>query len=161
MKKWKNTTVIIILLLIVIVLLLITRCTPGQEEDVGKGVVFEPNATTPAQGFVGTNLPEIAIPGWGAIKLPAGALEADVALHNPDANAGFYDLSFTLKIADSGEEIFTTGPIAPGYKCTYVTLTRKLEPGEYDAVLFVQPYLQDEDKTPTNNAELKLLLIVE
>lgn len=161
MRKRKNNTVIIILLLIIIVLLLITRCTPEQEADNGKGVVFEPNTDTAVQGSVGTNLPEIAIPGWGAIRLPAGALEADVALHNPDVNKGFYDLSFTLKLADSGEEIFTTGPIAPGYKCTRVTLTRELEPGEYDAVFFVQPYLQDEDQTPTNNAEMKILLIVE
>lgn len=161
MKKQKNNTVIIILLLIIIVLLLITRCTPEQDANIGKGVVFEPNSTAPAQGSVGTNLPEISIPGWGAIKLPAGDLEADVALHNPNANMGYYDLSFTLKFADSGEEIFTTGPIAPGYKCTHVTLARKLEPGEYDTILFVQPYLQDEDQTPTNNAELELLLIVE
>ena len=160
MKERKNNTVIIILLLIIIVLL-ITRCAPEQDASIGKGVVFEPNSTAQAQGSVGTNMPEIAIPGWGAIKLPAGTLEAEVALHNPDANTGYYDLSFTLKLTDSEEEIFTTGPIAPGYKCTHVTLTRELELGEYDAILFVQPYLQDEDQTPTNNAELELLLIVE
>jgi len=148
MKERKNNTVIIILLLIIIVLL-IARCAPEQDASIGKGVVFEPNSTAQAQGSVGTNMAEIAIPGWGAIKLPAGTLEAEVALHNPDANTGYYDLSFTLKLADSEEEIFTTDPIAPGYKCTHVTLTRELEPGEYDAILFVQPYLQDEDQTPT------------
>ena len=57
--------------------------------------------------------------------------------------------------------IFTTGKIAPGYKCSKVTLEKELEPGEYEAIMMVQPYLQDEKQTPTNNAELEILIIVE
>lgn len=158
MKKYQN--VIIIVLLTIIAFMLIMTLMPDQEEDPGKGVVFEPNSTQ-VQGYVGTNLPGIAIPGWSAINLPSGVTEADVSLHNPEANQGYYDLSFTLKLADSSEVLFSTGPIEPGYKCTHVTLTRVLEPGKYEAVMFVQPYLQDEDQTPTNNAELEILLIVE
>ena len=160
MKK-KSLSVFIIILLIAIIILLVALLIPQNEDDTGKGVVFEPNNSSQTQGYVGTNLPGIAIPGWGAIKLPSGVKEADVSLHNPESNQGYYDLSFTLKLADSGEEIFSTGPIEPGYKCTHVTLTRELEPGEYEAIMFVQPYLQDEDQTPTNNAELEILLIVE
>ena len=63
MKERKNNTVIIILLLIIIVLL-IARCAPEQDASIGKGVVFEPNSTAQAQGSVGTNMAEIAIPGW-------------------------------------------------------------------------------------------------
>ena len=160
MKK-KSLSVVVITLLIVIIVLLVALLMSPNEDGAGKGVVFEPNNSSQTQGYVGTNLPGIAIPGWGAIKLPSGAKEADVSLHNPESNQGFYDLSFTLKLADSGEVIFSTGPIEPGYKCTHVTLTRELEPGEYDAIMFVQPYLQNEDQTPTNNAELEILLIVE
>lgn len=158
MKKYQN--VMIIVLLAVIAFMFIMMRMPDREDGPGKGVVFEPNSTQ-VQGYVGTNLPEIAIPGWSAIKLPSGVTEADVSLHNPEANQGYYDLSFTVKLADSGEVVFSTGPIEPGYKCTHVTLTRELEPGKYEAVIFVQPYLRDENQTPTNNAELEILLIVE
>ena len=160
MKK-KFLSVFIIILLIAIIILLVALVMPSKEDETGKGVVFEPNNSSQAQGYVGTSLPGISIPGWGAIKLPSGVKEADVSLHNPESIQGYYDLSFTLKLVDSGEVLFSTGTIKPGYKCPHVTLTKELEPGEYEAIMFVQPYLQDEDQTPTNNAELEILLIVE
>lgn len=160
MKK-KSISIFIIILLIVVIMLLVALLMHPKEDEAGKGVVFEPNNSSQLQGYVGTNHPGIAIPGWGAIKLPSGVKEADVSLHNPESNQGYYDLSFTLKLADSGEVLFSTGAIEPGYKCTHVTLTKELEPGEYEAIMFVQPHLQDEDQTPTNNAELEILLIVE
>ena len=155
-KKFQR--VLIVLLLAIIAVLLLILFKPNQETP-GQGVVFEPNDTE--QANIGTSLPGISIPGWSAIKLPSGVKEAEVSLHNPEGNAGYYDLSFTLKLADSGEVIFSTGLIEPGYKCSRVTLSRELSPGEYNATLFIQPCLQDEDQTPTNNAELEILLIVE
>lgn len=149
---------LIILLLIVIAILVGIIFMPDQNTS-GRGVVFEQIGTE--EGYIGTSHPGISIPGWGAIKLPSGVKEAEVSLHNPQENEGYYDMSFTLKLVDSDEVIFTTGSIAPGYKCSCVTLSRELDPGEYEAILFVQPYFQDEAHTPTNNAELEILLIVE
>lgn len=160
MKK-RFSRVIIAILLTNIVLLLALLFKSCQKDSNGKGVTFEPHTENSEQVYAGTTLPDISIPGWTAIKLPAESAEADISLHNPLANEGYYALSFTLKLADTGETIFTTGSIEPGYKCTHVMLKRELEPGEYDAILFVQPYLLDELKTPTNNAELEILLIVE
>lgn len=155
-KKFQR--ILIALLLIIIAVLLTILFKPNQETS-GQGVVFEPNDAE--QANIGTSLPSISIPGWTAIKLPSGTKEAEVSLHNPEGNAGYYDLSFTLKLADSGEVLFSTGLIEPGYKCSRVTLSRELSPGEYNGILSVQPYLQDEAQTPTNNAELEILLIVE
>lgn len=155
-KKFQRVLIALLLAIIAVLLLILFKPntnTPGQ------GVVFEPNDA--GQANIGTSLPNISIPGWTAIKLPSGAKEAEVSLHNPEGNAGYYDLSFTLKLADSGEVLFTTGLIEPGYKCSRVTLSRELSPGEYNGILSVQPYLQDEAQTPTNNAELEILLIVE
>lgn len=160
MKK-KHQSILIIFLLVVIAFLLVMVFIPDKENDFGKGILFEPIHGSQNQTYDGKNRPEISIPGWGAIKLPAGVTEADVSLHNPEANRNYYDLSFTLKFADTGEVIFSTGNIEPGYKCSHVTLTRKLEPGEYNAVMFVQPCLKDEKHTLTNNAEMNTLLIVE
>lgn len=112
--------------------------------------------------------PGVAIPGWGSITLPAGVTEAATTLKNPDANAGWYYLTFEMRLPtvdeETGEEsyevLFTTGLIPPGQYCNQVTLTRALEPGEYNVILHVQPYRMS-DKTPTNNADTEMVLIVE
>ena len=113
--------------------------------------------------------PGVAIPGWAVIRLPAGVTEAQVSLQNPEGNADWYYLTFELRLPtvdpDTGEAgyeaIFTTGLIPPGEYCNAVTLTRALEPGEYAAVMHVQPYRMDEAQTPTNNADLQTTLVVE
>ena len=104
--------------------------------------------------------PGVTITGWGGIKLPAGKLEASTALYNPIENEGWYDMTFELRMAETGEVIFTTGLVTPGQYCNKVTLTRKLEAGQYAGILHVQPYRQDEAQTPTNNVDLDIAIIV-
>ena len=112
--------------------------------------------------------PGVAIPGWGSITLPAGVTEAATTLKNPEANEGWYYLTFEMRLPTVDEEtdeesyevLFTTGLIPPGQYCNQVTLTRALEPGEYNVILHVQPYRMS-DKTPTNNADTETVLIVE
>ncbi len=104
--------------------------------------------------------PGVTITGWGGIKLPAGKLEASTALYNPIENEGWYDMTFELRMAETGEVIFTTGLVPPGQYCNKVTLTRKLEAGQYAGILHVQPYRQDEAQTPTNNVDLDIAIIV-
>lgn len=112
--------------------------------------------------------PGVAIPGWGSITLPAGVTEASTTLKNPEANADWYYLTFEMRLptvdeetgVESYEVLFTTGLIPPGQYCNKVTLTRALEPGEYNVILHVQPY-RISDKTPTNNADMETVLVVE
>ena len=134
--------------------------TPQLEIDPNAGELVTP---TPAP-----TEPGVAIPGWGSITLPAGVTEAATTLKNPDANADWYYLTFEMRLPtvdeETGEEsyevLFTTGLIPPGQYCNQVTLTRALEPGEYNVILHVQPYRMS-DKTPTNNADTETVLIVE
>lgn len=133
---------------------------PKLEIDPNAGALITPTPA-PVQ-------PGIAIPGWGSITLPAGVTEAQTALQNPEANEGWYYLTFELRLPTlneaTGEEgyevLFTTGLIPPGQYCNKVTLTRPLEQGEYKAVVHVQPYTID-NQTPTNNADMETVLIVE
>ena len=157
----KNYLLCIIAVLVIIIAVLIAiQIKTHEKEPVGYGVILEANSEEKAQVYAGTTLPGIAIPGRTRLELPAGVTEADITLHNPDANAGYYDLEFTLKLTETGEMLFSTGLIPPGYKCSHVTLSKQLDAGEYEATLFVQPYLKDETHTPVNNAELNILLIV-
>lgn len=134
--------------------------TAELEIDPNAGALITP---TPAP-----TEPGVAIPGWGSITLPAGVTEASTTLKNPEANADWYYLTFEMRLptvdeetgAESYEVLFTTGLIPPGQYCNKVTLTRALEPGEYNVILHVQPY-RISDKTPTNNADTETVLIVE
>ncbi len=104
--------------------------------------------------------PGVAIPGWGSISLPAGSLEADADLFNPEDNQGWYYLTFQLRLKETEEVIFETGLIPPGMYCTKVTLNRELEAGAYDGVMHVQPYYMREPPSPTNNADFEIRIIV-
>lgn len=128
---------------------------------------IDPNAGAQITPTPAPTMPGIAIPGWGSITLPAGVTEASTALQNPEANEGWYYLTFEMRLPTvdeaTGEEgyevLFTTGLIPPGQYCNKVTLNRPLEPGEYRAVVHVQPYTI-ENLTPTNNADMETVLIV-
>lgn len=159
----KTFPFIIITLLLVVISVMAFVLVKQLQDDVvtNNGIVYEPNVSNGSKIQAGSNLPGVAIPGWAAIKLPTNTMEANVSLHNPDSNEGYYDLVFTLKLADTDEIIFTTGFVEPGYKCSKVCLNHELEKGEYKAVMFVQPYLQDKARTPVNNAKMEILLIVE
>ena len=134
--------------------------TTRLEIDPNAGALITPEPTLAEPG--------VAIPGWGSITLPAGVTEADTALKNPEANEGWYYLTFEMRLPtvdeETGEEsyevLFTTGLIPPGQYCNKVTLNRPLEAGEYNVILHVQPY-RISDQSPTNNADMETLLIVE
>ena len=142
--------------------------SPTVEPSPTVELQIDPNAGELVTPTPAPTEPGVAIPGWGSITLPAGVTEAATTLKNPEANEGWYYLTFELRLPtvdeETGEEsyevLFTTGLIPPGQYCNQVTLTRALEPGEYNVILHVQPYRMS-DKTPTNNADTETVLIVE
>lgn len=161
---------IIILILLAIIAYLILGGTdkPGaQKSEIAPTPTAEalqleidPNAGELITPTPAPTEPGVAIPGWGSITLPAGVTEAAASLRNPEANAGWYYLTFELRLKDTDEVLFTTGLVPPGQYCNAVTLTRALEPGEYAAVVHVQPY-RISDQSPTNNADMETILIVQ
>ena len=142
--------------------------SPTVEPSPTVELQIDPNAGELVTPTPAPTEPGVAIPGWGSITLPAGVTEAATTLKNPEANEGWYYLTFEMRLPtvdeETGEEsyevLFTTGLIPPGQYCNQVTLTRALEPGEYNVILHVQPYRMS-DKTPTNNADTETLLIVD
>ena len=142
--------------------------SPTVEPSPTVELQIDPNAGELVTPTPAPTEPGVAIPGWGSITLPAGVTEAATTLKNPEANKGWYYLTFEMRLPtvdeETGEEsyevLFTTGLIPPGQYCNQVTLTRALEPGEYNVILHVQPYRMS-DKTPTNNADTETVLIVE
>ena len=142
--------------------------SPTVEPSPTVELQIDPNAGELVTPTPAPTEPGVAIPGWGSITLPAGVTVAATTLKNPEANEGWYYLTFEMRLPTADEEtgeesyevLFTTGLIPPGQYCNQVTLTRALEPGEYNVILHVQPYRMS-DKTPTNNADTETVLIVE
>ena len=104
--------------------------------------------------------PGVAIPGWGSLTIPADTEEVTVDFYNPESNKGYYYMTFELRLADTGETLYSSGLVQPGLHIQKITLSRGLPSGTYNAILHVQPYEMDEAQTPTNNADMNLKLIV-
>lgn len=125
-----------------------------------------PDVDPNAGDYVKPTTPEndgVAIPGWGKLTIPANAKKDIVVdFFNPDANAEKYYLTFELRIPAENEKgyevLYKSGLIAPGQHIQKIDLNRGVPAGTYNAILHVQPYRM-EDKSLTNNADLKLELV--
>ena len=133
----------------------------GKEE--GMGLTVDPYSGTyvaPEKAETEDDSGGIAIPGWGSIRIKAGEKLVDVNLENPADNKDCYNMSFTLYLKGETEPLAETGLIQPGESALKLELSRPLEAGEYEATVHVQPY-RLPDNSPTNNADIETILIVE
>ena len=133
----------------------------GGSSSQGGGLMIDPNAgeyVEPEQP------PGVTIPGFGSLTIPANTKELKgINLHNPTKNEGWYYLTFKICLLDKNGEVsetlYESQLLPPGLYIQDITLSRGLAPGEYAAVMKVQPY-RIADKSPTNNADLKMTIIV-
>ena len=137
-----------------------TEIAPVATATPAPKLEIDPNAGALITPVPKPTAPGVAIPGWGALTIPAGVTEVQTAIQNPKDNEGWYYLTFQLRLKETNEVLFTTGLIPPGQYCNKVVFTRAMEPGEYDAIVREQPY-RISDQSPTNNADLAITLIVE
>ena len=143
------------------VTLLITQPWAGDDSPSGGGLIIDSGAGDYVAPVVDSKVePNVAIPGWGKIMIPAGTTQiTSVDFYNPEENAGLYYLTYKLSLADTGEVLYESNAIPPGKHIQSITLSRPLDVGTYSAVIHVQPYRMS-DETPTNNANMKTTLIV-
>ena len=99
-----------------------------------------------------------AIPGWQSIIIPKNTKLVNVNFYNPIANKDLYYLSFEVQLGE--ELLYKSEMLKPGEELKQIELSRELDEGEYEVVIFVQPYRMNVEKTPTNNASMKTKLIV-
>lgn len=131
----------------------------GLTIDKNAGAYVAPQAETESK-------PGVAIPGWGSFTFPPDTVELTnmVDFYNPDANEGYYYLTFELRLPDDSEQgyevLYASQLVPAGMHIQTITLNRPLEAGEYEAIVHVQPYTADDSLTPTNNADMKTTLYV-
>ena len=169
-KKWKILVVILAVLLILCGTWIIWGGVPffpaaapndGGSSSQGGGLMIDPNAT---ENLTVVQPPGVAIPGFGKMTIPAYTKELKgINLHNPKKNEGWYYLTYKLCLLDKNgavsEVLYESQLLPPGQYIQDITMSRGLSPGTYEAVMHVQPY-RIADKSPTNNADLRLTIIV-
>ena len=102
---------------------------------------------------------QIAIPGYEALTLQAGAKKQSIRLPNPEENHCYFQIS--LYLADD-TLLWQSDLIKPGKTSAPITLSRPLDPGTYpEATLRYSCFRLDREKTPLNGAETKLTLWVQ
>ncbi len=146
-----------------IALVTVVSIKPMDKEEEGMGLTVDPYSGTyvaPEKAETEEDSGGIAIPGWGSIRIKAGEKLVDVNLENPADNKDCYNMSFTLYLKGETEPLAETGLIRPGESALKLELSRPLEAGEYEATVHVQPY-RLPDNSPTNNADIETVLIVE
>lgn len=72
-------------------------------------------------------------------------------------NENFY-LQFNIILRDTDEVIYSSGLVEYGNYIDKLKLNREIEKGEYDAIVFIQPY--DIKLNKTNNAKFNIRLII-
>lgn len=175
--KW---TVLLLLLLILILgtvtlIILLQRgnhvenimeiIVSNENSGSGVGLVIDPDAAS-GLSSKGDNTAErdVAISGRKSIAIPADKKEITIDFYNPKENEGAYYLTFELRLCDDSEQgyevMYTSGLVEPGNHIDRIELSRALEKGTYDAIVHIQPYRMNEEKTLTNNADIKTRLIV-
>ena len=163
--------IIAAILLCVVVSVMLISCAPQYiyvekpgNNGGGVGLIVDTGAKDSALQTEPQKVDGIAIPGWGALTIPAGQKDNIVAnFNNPSENAGKYYLTIELSLINAdgtkGEVLYKSGLVEPGKYVQTITLNKALEAGEYEANMFVQPYKMS-DRTPTNNLNSKMKLIV-
>ena len=165
-KKKKRVIIIVLAVAVALALGLFVglKLAGGNKSDTS-GVSIDPSATAIVKSDESTQ--GVAIPGWGSFTIPPNTTQLDgmVDFYNPEENEGLYYLTYELRIKDNSlqgyETLYTSGLIPPGQHITSITLSRGLDAGEYEGIVFVQPYKMDDEKTPTNNATMDTTIVVQ
>ena len=153
-----------LILLAIIIALTVILWPKAPDTSGGMGLTVDPYSGAFVQPEKAEETDEstggIAIHGWGSIRIQAGEKLVDVNLVNPIHNEGKCFLSFSVYLKNQDKPLAETGLIQPGESALKLKLSKALKPGEYEAVVLVQPYRMS-DGSATNNAEIETILIAE
>ena len=163
-KKNKLLLVVITCAVVIaaVVLVSVLSHIDHTAESSGVGLTFDPSSGIYTPDIKDADEAEhsgIAIPGWDHIEIEADKTDVTVNLINPEDNADRYYMQFTVYLYGEDEPLAETGLIRGGESALELDLAHPLSAGEYPATVHIQPY-RVQDTTPTNNADIELMLIV-
>ena len=99
---------------------------------------------------------QIVIPGYGDILLEADTRDVMLILPNPASNPCYF--RFTIVLAESGDTIYSSGLVPPGKAIQSLKLNRAFAEGDYPAIIQIETFSLDADRTPMNGANVETVL---
>lgn len=101
---------------------------------------------------------KIKINGVPTMTLKANTLEQNFVFSNPEGNPCYFIVEVVLE--STGEVIYTSNLLPPGYSISHFTLNRALAPGQYKAVVHFKTYSFDKEQRPLNKMDSKTTIKV-
>lgn len=117
--------------------------------ELGTGDISVPEKTE-------TKGKQIKINGIAEMNLVAGQLEQNFVFYNPEENPCYFKIE--VEIRDTGEVIYTSNLLPPGYHISHFSLNRALEAGEYPVVVHFKTFSFDKEQRPLNNMDIKTII---
>lgn len=127
--------------------------------EVDDGIVLGNGDILTTVAKVQTAGASISCPGITSMKFVAGQTQQNFVLSNPEGNPCFFQ--FQIVLDDTGEMIYESDLVPPGYSLTQFNLTRALEPGTYAATVKYVTYSFDAEQSPLNGTNMKTTITVE
>ncbi len=133
---------------------------PGTTNPPG---VIDPNAQL-GEGEISvpdkidTKQRSIKINGVPSMKLKAGTVEQNFIFSNPEGNPCYFQIEIILD--DTGEVIYTSNLLPPGYSISKFNLTRPLDAGEYKATVKFNCLSFDKEQRKLNGGASKTTITV-
>lgn len=145
---------------------LIKTFVPSGEDDVTTTSpigVIDPNAVLGDGSIsvpekIDTKGAQIKINGIPEMKLKAGTKEQTFVFSNPEENPCYFIIE--VELSDTGEIIYTSNLLPPGYSISAFTMNRALEAGTYNAVVHVKTFSFDSEQRKLNNMDIKTTISV-
>lgn len=122
-----------------------------QNAVLGEGELSIPDKTN-------TKGRQIKVNGIPELTLAANTKEQDFVFSNPEENPCYFVIE--IELSNSGEVIYTSNLLPPGYSISHFTLNRELAAGTYPAVIHVKTYSFDKEQRKLNNMDLKTTIVV-
>lgn len=122
-----------------------------QNAILGEGEISVPDKTK-------TRGRQIKVYGIPELPLAANTKEQSFVFSNPEENPCFFVIE--IELSDTGEVIYTSNLLPPGYSISKFTLNRELAAGTYPATIHVKTYSFDKEQRKLNNMDLKTTIVV-
>lgn len=102
---------------------------------------------------------QIKVNGIAEMNLVAGQREQNFVFSNPEENPCFFQIEIELR--ETGEVIYTSNLLPPGYAISKFTLNRALDAGEYPVIVHFKTFSFDQEQRPLNNMDIKTTIKAE
>lgn len=101
----------------------------------------------------------IELPGITKMNFKAGQTEQEFILRNPEKNPCYF--KFQIILDRTGEIIYESNLVPPGYAISKFHLKRALDAGNYKATVKYLTYSFDSEQNPLNKGQVKTTINVE